>query len=58
VISPSHAHVENTMNTLLYADGVKELRAGDNGGILLNENDEIKMDGISKGTINYTHMNK
>jgi kinesin family protein 2/24 len=44
MVSPTHSDVENTMNTLRYADRVKELRAGDN----LNENNEI-----SKGLINY-----
>ena len=44
MVSPTHSDVENTMNTLRYADRVKELRAGDN----LNENNQI-----SKGLINY-----
>jgi hypothetical protein len=37
MVSPTHSDVENTMNTLRYADRVKELRAGDN----LNESDQI-----------------
>ncbi len=41
MVSPTHSDVENTMNTLRYADRVKELRAGDNGRALLNEDDEI-----------------
>jgi kinesin family protein 2/24 len=41
MVSPTHSDVENTMNTLRYADRVKELRAGDNGGIISNENDQI-----------------
>ena len=41
MVSPTHSDVENTMNTLRYADRVKELRAGDNGGIASNEDDEI-----------------
>jgi hypothetical protein len=45
--------VENTMNTLRYADRVKELRAGDNGGIISNENDQIP-----KGLTNYIYINK
>ncbi|CAF0901068.1 unnamed protein product [Adineta steineri] len=48
MVSPTHSDVENTMNTLRYADRVKELRAGDNGEIVSNEDDEIKMDGIKK----------
>ncbi|CAF0973884.1 unnamed protein product [Rotaria sordida] len=48
MVSPTHSDVENTMNTLRYADRVKELRAGDNDGIISNEDDYIKMDGISK----------
>lgn len=31
MVSPTHSDVENTMNTLRYADRVKELRAGDHG---------------------------
>jgi kinesin family protein 2/24 len=58
MVSPTHSDVENTMNTLRYADRVKELRAGDNGGIVLNEDEGIKMDGLSKGSINYIDMNK
>ncbi|CAF3524728.1 unnamed protein product [Rotaria sp. Silwood1] len=42
MVSPTHSDVENTMNTLRYADRVKELRAGDNDEIISNE------DGISK----------
>ncbi|CAF1072579.1 unnamed protein product [Rotaria sp. Silwood1] len=48
MVSPTHSDVENTMNTLRYADRVKELRAGDNDDIASNEDDDIKMDGISK----------
>ncbi|CAF2598049.1 unnamed protein product [Rotaria sp. Silwood2] len=48
MVSPTHSDVENTMNTLRYADRVKELRAGDNDGITSNDDDDIKMDGISK----------
>ncbi|CAF1403526.1 unnamed protein product, partial [Adineta steineri] len=48
MVSPTHSDVENTMNTLRYADRVKELRAGDNGETVSNEDDEIKMDGIKK----------
>ncbi|CAF1586313.1 unnamed protein product [Rotaria magnacalcarata] len=48
MVSPTHSDVENTMNTLRYADRVKELRAGDRDGIISNEDDDIKMDGISK----------
>jgi kinesin family protein 2/24 len=51
MVSPTHSDVENTMNTLRYADRVKELRAGDNGGTVSNEDDDIKMDGVSKGLI-------
>jgi kinesin family protein 2/24 len=51
MVSPTHSDVENTMNTLRYADRVKELRAGDNGGTVSNDDDGIKMDGISKGLI-------
>jgi kinesin family protein 2/24 len=51
MVSPTHSDVENTMNTLRYADRVKELRAGDNGGIVSNDDDGIKMDGVSKGLI-------
>jgi kinesin family protein 2/24 len=51
MVSPTHSDVENTMNTLRYADRVKELRAGDNGGTVSNEDDEIKMDGVSKGSM-------
>jgi kinesin family protein 2/24 len=47
MVSPTHSDVENTMNTLRYADRVKELRAGDN----LNENDQI-----SKGLRNYIYV--
>ncbi|UJR07702.1 hypothetical protein I4U23_011987 [Adineta vaga] len=47
MVSPTHSDVENTMNTLRYADRVKELRAGNNGEILSNEDDDIKMDGMS-----------
>ncbi|CAF1114960.1 unnamed protein product [Adineta steineri] len=49
MVSPTHSDVENTMNTLRYADRVKELRAGDNRDVILNEDDENKMDGISQG---------
>jgi len=49
MVSPTHSDVENTMNTLRYADRVKELRTGDNGDIPSNDDDDnIKMDGISK----------
>jgi kinesin family protein 2/24 len=47
MVSPTHSDVENTMNTLRYADRVKELRAGDN----LNEDDQI-----SKGLRNYIYI--
>ncbi|CAF0868895.1 unnamed protein product [Rotaria sp. Silwood1] len=50
MVSPTHSDVENTMNTLRYADRVKELRAGDNDEIISNE------DGISKGLINYIYI--
>ncbi len=46
MVSPTHSDVENTMNTLRYADRVKELRTEDNERILPNEDDEI-----SKGLI-------
>ena len=49
MVSPTHSDVENTMNTLRYADRVKELRASDNGGIISNEDNEINMNEISKG---------
>jgi kinesin family protein 2/24 len=58
MVSPTHSDVENTMNTLRYADRVKELRAGDNGGNVLNEDEGIKMDGLSKGSIHYIDINK
>jgi len=48
MVSPTHSDVENTMNTLRYADRVKELRASDNGGSASNEDDEIKINGVSK----------
>jgi kinesin family protein 2/24 len=51
MVSPTHSDVENTMNTLRYADRVKELRASDNGGIASNEDDENKINGVSKGLI-------
>jgi kinesin family member 2/24 len=51
MVSPTHSDVENTMNTLRYADRVKELRTGDNGDVPSNDDDDIKMDGISKGLI-------
>jgi kinesin family protein 2/24 len=51
MVSPTHSDVENTMNTLRYADRVKELRAGDNGGSASNEDDEIKTNGVTKGSI-------
>ena len=51
MVSPTHSDVENTMNTLRYADRVKELRAGNNGAGLSNDDDEIKMDGMSKGLL-------
>ncbi len=52
MVSPTHSDVENTMNTLRYADRVKELRAGDNNGEnASNEDDDIKMDGVLKGLI-------
>jgi kinesin family protein 2/24 len=53
MVSPTHSDVENTMNTLRYADRVKELRAGDNGRIISNENDEI-----SNGTMSSIYINK
>ncbi|CAF2524859.1 unnamed protein product [Rotaria sp. Silwood2] len=37
MISPTHSNVENTMNTLRYADRMKELRVGDN----LNKDNQI-----------------
>jgi kinesin family protein 2/24 len=51
MVSPTHSDVENTMNTLRYADRVKELRAGNNDGIISNEDD-----GISKGLINHIYI--
>ena len=49
MVSPTHSDVENTMNTLRYADRVKELRAGDQGDLPSNDDDDqIRMDGISK----------
>jgi kinesin family protein 2/24 len=53
MVSPTHSDVENTMNTLRYADRVKELRAGDNGRIISNEDDEI-----SNGTMSSIYINK
>jgi kinesin family member 2/24 len=51
MVSPTHSDVENTMNTLRYADRVKELRTGgDHGDMPSNDDDDIKMDGISKGS--------
>jgi len=44
MVSPTHSDVENTMNTLRYADRVKELRAGHNDANSSNEDDEIKID--------------
>jgi len=44
MVSPTHSDVENTMNTLRYADRVKELRAGNNGAGLNNEDDELSKD--------------
>jgi kinesin family protein 2/24 len=49
MVSPTHSDVENTMNTLRYADRVKELRAGDNGESASNEDEEMKINGVSKG---------
>ena len=49
MVSPTHSDVENTMNTLRYADRVKELRAGDHGERALTEDDDIRMDGMSRG---------
>lgn len=49
MVSPTHSDVENTMNTLRYADRVKELRTGDQGDLPSNDDDDqIRMDGISK----------
>ncbi|CAF5031639.1 unnamed protein product, partial [Rotaria sp. Silwood1] len=48
MVSPTHSDVENTMNTLRYADRVKELRASDSPGTPSNEDDEIQMDHVSK----------
>lgn len=53
MVSPTHSDVENTMNTLRYADRVKELRAGDHGGIQSNENDEI-----SNGMLNCFYVDR
>ncbi|UJR38446.1 hypothetical protein I4U23_031114 [Adineta vaga] len=47
MVSPTHSDVENTMNTLRYADRVKELRSGDNDGMNSNEDDEIKSNRLS-----------
>ncbi|CAF3287970.1 unnamed protein product [Rotaria socialis] len=59
MVSPTHSDVENTMNTLRYADRVKELRASDNGGSVSNEDDETKMDHESKASsIDYDKENK
>lgn len=44
MVSPTHSDVENTMNTLRYADRVKELRAGDQGNGLIHEDEEISKD--------------
>jgi len=44
MVSPTHSDVENTMNTLRYADRVKELRASHNDANSSNEDDEIKID--------------
>jgi kinesin family protein 2/24 len=55
MVSPTHSDVENTMNTLRYADRVKELRASDNGGSASNEDDEIKIDRVSKGLIELSY---
>ena len=50
MVSPTHSDVENIMNTLRSTDRMKELRTDDNGDIPLNDDDDqIKMDGISKG---------
>ncbi|CAF1288582.1 unnamed protein product [Rotaria sordida] len=49
MVSPTHSDVENTMNTLRYADRVKELRASDNSETPSNEDDEIKMNRVPKG---------
>lgn len=51
MVSPTHSDVENTMNTLRYADRVKELRSGDAGDLGSNDDEDIKMDGISKGVV-------
>ena len=51
MVSPTHSDVENTMNTLRYADRVKELRVGDNDELLSNEDNETRMNGMSKGLI-------
>ncbi len=53
MVSPTHSDVENTMNTLRYADRVKELRAGDNGRIISNEDDEIP-----NGMMSFIYINK
>jgi kinesin family protein 2/24 len=55
MVSPTHSDVENTMNTLRYADRVKELRAGDNGETASNEDEEIKTNGVSKGLIELSY---
>lgn len=51
MVSPTHSDVENTMNTLRYADRVKELRTGDTdmGSNEDDDDDDIKKDGMSKG---------
>ncbi len=40
MVSRTHSDLENTMNTLRNDDRVKELRAGDNGRIIPNEDAE------------------
>ncbi|CAF1358270.1 unnamed protein product, partial [Adineta ricciae] len=47
MVSPTHSDVENTMNTLRYADRVKELRSGDGDVMNTNEDDEMKINGLA-----------
>ena len=47
MVSPTHSDVENTMNTLRYADRVKELRSGNGDVMNANEDDEMKINDLA-----------
>ena len=53
MVSPAHSDVENTMNTLRYADRVKELRASDQRQLNTIDHEQGQVNGITKGLLRW-----